>query len=170
MAKRFQFPLQTLLRQRELVEERRKRELADALRRVDEERLRLEDFRKEREATQTELNAVYRDASRFGEVVDVMRYMTMLDREIHASGERLKGLEAEADKRRAALVVAQRERRVVELVKERKFEEWKREVAREEQKRVDDMAIRAHDRALREAALEGAGDAPVHTDAGAKGE
>ena len=154
MAKRFQFPLQTLLRQRELMEERRKRELAEILRQIDEERLRLEDFRKEREAVQDDLNTVYREAGRFHEVGDVMRYMATVDREIHLSGERLRALEAEADKRRMALVVAQRERRVVELVKERKFEEWKYEVARDEQKRVDDMAVRAHDRALREAALE----------------
>jgi flagellar export protein FliJ len=121
---------------------------------VDEERLRLEGFRKEREAVQDDLNTAYREAGRFHEVGDVMRYMAAVDREIQLSGERLKVLEAEADRRRAALVVAQRERRVVELVKERQFEEWKYGVAREEQKRVDDMAVRARDRALREEALE----------------
>ena len=127
MARRFRFNLEGVLRYRGLLEDQRRREFAEASRRVEEERLRREELLGERAGIQDERSA-------------------------EESDRRRREYEVEAEKRRQNLVAASRDRRVMESLKDRRREDFLREEGRREQSALDELSIQARARRLAEEA------------------
>ncbi len=149
----FRFELDPVLRQREQVERERQLELAA----IDRERLALEgELRTTRSMIENERRELRRrlagDGGRFGAVREQALAAGALDR--RAAGiavnlaEVLEGLAAS----REVLVRASADRRAIELLRERRFELWRREQLRREQRELDDVVNGVSARRAQEAA------------------
>jgi flagellar FliJ protein len=153
MSTRFRFRLDPVLAHRErLVEECRRafalkeRDLADA--EAEAQRLQIE-----REAQRAALTA---DHARFD--VDRLRatyaHLAFLDRAIDEHAERVAACRAEAVRAQQQLVVAERDRKVLETLKERRYETFAADAAQADQLEVDDQNARRYARAQKHGANE----------------
>lgn len=150
MARRFRFNLEAILRHRERTEDARRREFAEANRMVEEERLRREDILRERSEMQDEIVRSFEEHAPFQSVVTSYHMVGRLEQAASESIRRQQALETELERRRAALVVARQETKMLETLKERRREEFVREQERVEQALLDELSIQARERRLRE--------------------
>ena len=138
---RFQFRLQTLLRLREAARDERREQLAEVMRIDDALRKQLTEL----EGFQTEARALLRlgvgrvDVDR---LLEAQRYEAVVALEIlHVERQRVTVAE-EMNKRREALVEADREFKVLEKLREKRLQEHGAEVLAQEMKVLDEAAGR----------------------------
>ena len=148
---RFRFELEPLLAvrrrkeraaQRTVAElERMRRELEDALRRQQELIMSGKTAVRERLVGRLEIDDL-RDHA--GVAIDHMRRAsrTLLD---------LAGVHKKLESARKELVEASRQRRVVELLRDRRYETWRRAIDRAEDAAIDELAVQAAARPARPA-------------------
>lgn len=140
---RFNFRLQTLLRLREQLRDQRREELAKAF----QADAMLADRRDSATLRLVALKEDYRAASGVGEVrVDRLlvsqRCEVALRVEIRQIEEQRRVLAEEIEKRRAALVEADRQVRVLEKLKAKQYERFLHEERLRENKEIDEVAGR----------------------------
>lgn len=150
MARRFKFNLSAVLRYRELMEDGKRREFAEANRLVEEERMRREDLQRERGEMQDEIVKSFQDRAPFQSIVSSYNMIGRLEQADVESRKRSLLLEAELEKRRQALVRARQETRMMETLKDRRREEFNREQDRIEQTLLDELSVQAKARRDRE--------------------
>ncbi len=155
MARRFRFNLEAVLRYREIMEDQKRRDFAEANRLVDEERLRREDILRERSGMQDEIVKSFQEQAPFQSVVASYHMVGRLEQAAAESLRRQQALEAERERRRALLVEARQETRMMETLKERRKEEFVREQEKIEQTLLDELSIQAKARREREEKLPG---------------
>ena len=138
---RFQFRLQTLLRLREAARDERREQLAEVMRIDDALRKQLAEL----EGLQSEARALQRlgvgrvDVDR---LLEAQRYEAVVALEIlHVERQRAAVAE-EMNKRREALVEADREFKVMEKLREKRLQEHGVEVLAQEMKVLDEVAGR----------------------------
>ncbi len=146
----FRFELDPVLRQRRAAEERRQREVAV----LERERLRLEGVIRGHQRGIDEERAAWRAGASVapGAAIDV----GMLRRQASASLGRtaaaqraaieLAGVLKRLESARALLLKAAGERRAMELLRESRFEAWRRAQARAEAAAMDDLVVMRHGR------------------------
>ncbi len=138
----FQFRLSTLLRLREAWRDERRTHLAEA---QQAEQLILDRIAEiERELADVERRSL--DAARPGVVnvdrlADSARYEMILKVERQSADQQRQAVAAEVQKRREVLVAADREVRVLEKLRDSQHERHRDEEARQEAKRLDEMAV-----------------------------
>jgi len=138
MAK-FKFNLDVVLRVREIREREVQKEYALALMKVEEAKREIARLRGMEQSAQQDLAVLGR------EIIDVKavrynrQYRFHLSLHILETIELLRGYAAEAEKVRLRLVEVTRERKVIEKLKERRYEEFVAELNRQERKVLDDM-------------------------------
>ena len=150
--KKFDFKLQKLLDLREAREQELKNELAALISQQNVERMK-----------QEELNSsiAYHSESIRGKMVDgtvtvqeTMMYEKFVDlsrRAITFADRKIEEMEPAVQEARGRLVIASREKKVVEKLKERQLEEYNYEMNREINKENDDMNQKIYMRRLLEA-------------------
>jgi len=155
MPKRFVFRLEALLTVKKNKEEEIKQRLAQKNREA-------EDVRREIEATQNQLKAFQSETketrkSGDGNVIAMRQsvaYRNQLKLDLLKAGQRLDDVMIAAYGINQELIKAAQERRAVEIIKEKRYEEWKRENAVAEQKFIDDLS---QQRFIRNARKDGGG-------------
>ena len=152
MARRYRFPLASLLRLRERTEEERKKEFALSLQAVRREEERRERLIADRGALQDDVVLLYRNKSPFYYITAAYRDIGQLAGEILRSEITQRQLEQASEEARQRLVEAQRDRKAMETLRDRRKEEYDRETERLEQAVLDEMSIRARAHRLTEAA------------------
>ena len=150
MARRFRFALKPVLRLREMVEGRKKKDFALANRAVDEERMRRQSMQHDREETQENVREVYAQGGDFERIVDMYRYINSLDLQLAKNSRKLADLNAVREQKRNDLVVAQKERKALELLEDKRREAHQRDSARQQQNELDAMAVQAKQHRERE--------------------
>ncbi|HON17029.1 MAG TPA: flagellar export protein FliJ [Spirochaetota bacterium] len=138
--KRFQFKLQKLLDLREAKEKEIKNELMKVLSEQNRER----NFQHELNEKIAEYEGKLSEMQKKGvfnpaEAMAILRFADVSRNAIVASEKRVQALEPEVQRIRERLVVASREKKVVEKLKERKLDEYNYELNREISKENDDM-------------------------------
>ncbi|MCA9283929.1 MAG: flagellar FliJ family protein [Phycisphaerales bacterium] len=140
---RFRFQLEPLLKARRRAEEQRQIELA----RLEAERTRLEHLIRQRQEDLSEGREALRgvlvgrlDAAALrlhaGSAVQVMR-------QGHQLVLRMAGVTKSIVRAREALAEAAKQRRAIELLRERRFEEWRQGLDRAENNALDELAVMA---------------------------
>jgi flagellar FliJ protein len=138
---RFKFRLATLLKLREAVRDERRAELAQAYRADDV-------LNKLLEQTRTELNSLEdqcRKAAGPGTIdidrlIEAQRYEIILKLQQRHLNEQRGRLAAEIERRRVALLAANREVRILEKLRERQLEQYQQAENRLDVKRLDEIA------------------------------
>lgn len=139
----FQFRLATLLRLREVAREERRSQLAEALRLVDQLRSRqqeIEELVRETKHLQTPA-AGGLDADR---LLNATRYELVLRAEQRALQMQEAALAGEVEKRREALVAANREVRALELLRDKQKEAYLAQEDGRARKELDEIAVRRY--------------------------
>lgn len=138
---KFKFRLATLLRLRESARDQRRSQLAEA---YQAEEAILEQRRQVRDAID-ELMRECRDVAGPGELdldrlLDARRYEVTLRAEHRDLTEKHEAVRAEVDRRRQALVEANRSVRVLELLRDRQLEQHREEERIQQIKELDEIA------------------------------
>ena len=150
MARRFRFNLEAVLRYREITEDQKRRDFAQATRMAEEERARREDIQRERGEIQDEIVKSFQEQAPFQSIVSFYHLVGRLDQATLESLKRSAVLEIDREKKRQVLVAARQDTRMMETLKERRREEFIREQDRLEQGTLDELAVQAKTRRDRE--------------------
>ena len=139
--KKFTFRLEALLTVKKNTEEEIKRRLAIKNREAEEVRQEIERVQGRLKDFQSDEKATRRGG---GEDVQSMRnsvaYRNALKLELLRAGQKLDDVVVGIYGINQELIKAAQERRAVEIIKEKRFDEWKRENAVAEQKFLDDLS------------------------------
>jgi len=138
--KKFSFELQTLLAIRARKEDEIKLQLAEKNRqisdcnteliRINDELKHLQVSEKQKRKTQNSVMALRYSVA----------YRHKLKQDLLKTGRKIDDLNADVYKIQILLVNATKERRAIELIKEKRFQEWKKEYDSEQQKVTDDIS------------------------------
>ncbi len=147
--KKFRFSLQRLLDIREARETEVKHELMKVLSLQNVERVRQDEIR----AKISRYEVQYSERLKKGvfstdEVMSLMRYSDVSRNAIIESDRRIEELQPEVDRIREKLVVASRDKKIVEKLKDRKYEEFEYEFNREQAKENDDINQKLYHRKI----------------------
>ena len=138
--KKFRFTLQRLLDIREARETEVKNELMKVLSLQNKERILQEELRMKISRYEVQYSErIKKGHFSAEEVMSMMRYSDVARKAIIEAERRIEGLQPEVDRIREKLVVASREKKIVEKLKERKYVEFEYEFNKEMAKENDDM-------------------------------
>ncbi|MBT8485263.1 MAG: hypothetical protein HKO59_17620 [Phycisphaerales bacterium] len=139
---RFRFRLEALLTARQEIERRHQREVAD----FERQRRDLEDTLRRHQQFITEGQAALRDRLVGAIEVDKLRTHAGTTLQLMRAAQRLVLEAAEVHQRleeaRARLASAAADRRAIELLRERRYEAWRRKIERAEDALIDELANR----------------------------
>jgi len=142
MAGRFKFSLEPVLDHRERIEDTRKREFGAAQRAAMQAEAHRQQLVDRRDAIRgrlqnghNELDAVELRAS--------YTHLDYLDRAIAAAGGRVAAAQANEDRARGMLIIATKDKKVLETLKTRRRETYDTELAQAAQRDLDDSNARA---------------------------
>ncbi|MBD3316198.1 MAG: flagellar export protein FliJ [Chitinivibrionales bacterium] len=140
--RRFRFPLQALLELRSREEEAVKLELGEKNRlvvRAQSELKTLHDQLKEFQSSERAVRAETHD-------IVALRHSVAFRHQLKAgmirTARHIEELRGEAETVRQRLVAATRKRRAIELIRDRRYREWRREYNAREQSRIDEISQR----------------------------
>ena len=143
--KKFRFGLDSVLSYRQQVLEGRQNEYGKAMRRVQEQRMRLEAVQQRYQET----NQQFREEAAAGiSIADAMGFevgLRALEREIARETKALRDLEAEAEKRRIQMLQAHQDVAMLEKLKEKKQEDYRKAEQKQDELFIDELvsAVRA---------------------------
>lgn len=141
---RFRFRLATLLRLRVAARDERRAQLADAYRAVQILEQRMQEIDNDlADARAAAANAVHTGAVDVDYLVNAHRYQLVLGAQRKGLETQHKQIMEEVDRRRLALVEADRQVRVLEKLREKKLREYEHLEARRDTKLMDELAARA---------------------------
>lgn len=147
--KKFQFKLQKLLDIREAREKEVKNELAALLNIQNAERMKQEEYRRKMAGEREKFTAKLKSGKfSYAESLMFERFIEFANMVIKAAQDRIDSMEGEISRVRMKLVEASREKKVVERLKERQWEEYQYEVNREIAKENDDANQKLYVRKL----------------------
>ena len=141
MAKKFNFRLQPLLRLREFEEDKKKKAFAEANRALAEEVERREQLANERKQMIENVREAYSTGAPFEQVLDHYKSMNQVEYTLRKGMPLLKQLEHEVERTRAELMEAKREKKVIEIVKEKRKNEYMQQLDKEEQQQIDEISM-----------------------------
>lgn len=147
--KKFKFNLAALLRIRKRLEERMRQEFSDQKRRVDTQQNRLNQLVRDRENAdrQLRLNKVEQVSMALMRSMD--EYLQHVQKSVHQAEAELELLKDELKKRREAMIKAQQDVTVLEKIKETRLQDYQKELSKQEQAFLDEMAISKQSKAKR---------------------
>lgn len=146
--KPFEFRLQTLLKLRQGERDQRRSELAEAFHAFDILEHQEDDLRTQHEdavVQKTKLQAVGQIA--VDQIIDHQRFQLLVAAQIKQIGSQKQRIQEEIERRREALVEADRDVRALEKLKEKQFEKYTQAMARDEVKEFDEIAMQRNVRA-----------------------
>jgi len=143
--RRFHFTLEALLQLRKRKEDEVKRELAHKNREISQ-------MQAEVKRVGAEIGELQRDSrsARSGTTISVtdlrtwVAYRHKLMHDLAASGRRVEVLRGELGAIRTRLIQATKETRAVEILKDNRFAEWKKEYNSQQQEFTDDVSQKLH--------------------------
>ncbi len=147
--KKFRFTLQRLLDIREARETEVKHELMKVLGLQNLERILQEEMRTKISRYEVQYSErLKKGVFSAEEVMSLMRYSDVSRNAIIESDRRIEALQPEVDRIREKLVIASRDKKIVEKLKDRKYEEYEYEYNREQAKENDDINQKLYHRKL----------------------
>lgn len=137
--KKFKFKLETVLKVKIRVEELRQKELKEAEVRREQARRQLIQRQEEVQATVANYREQFQASIDLNKANDYHRFLLWLNKQVELAMQRLEQCEQEVRERRLKLMEATREKKVLEKLKEKAYEEYKAEELREEIKFLDEL-------------------------------
>jgi flagellar FliJ protein len=134
----FNFRLQPVLKYRKQLEERLMLEFADRKRNLDYEKETLKKLRRERADLISRLKKMGESKLSAAHASIYLYYISHIKDEENHREEIICQIEEELEEKRTKLVNASRKRRILEIIKEKKLEEYRLSLISREQKELDE--------------------------------
>lgn len=135
------FRMESVLRHRKHLEDAAQTAFAASLRQWVQARRTLEDLSRKRQQYQQELKRKMQANARADELVRYQRYLGRLDQEIESQAGIVEALEVEKEEKRAALLAALKDCKVLEKLKAHYLETEARDQRAQEQKLMNEAAV-----------------------------
>lgn len=135
----FKFRLQTLLKLKEQFEKNAKNELGVAIMKLEEEKSKLRVIEDNIDITTNDFREACSGVIRPEKIKDLKAYLEHLQLARDKQKENVKRQQRNVDIIRERLVEIMRERKVLENLKEKDFQEYLKEEAKKEQQQVDEL-------------------------------
>jgi flagellar protein FliJ len=146
--KKFVFKLDTLLKVKKAKEDEVKRRLAKKNREAETVRSEIETVQNELKNFQSNVKEQRRGGvESVADLRQSVSYRNALKLKLLKAGQKLDNVMISAYGINQELIKAAQERRAVEIIKEKRYEEWKKENAAAEQKFIDDLSQQMYVRA-----------------------
>ncbi len=142
MAERFK--LESVLRHRKHLEEIAQKVFSESRRKWDRARGALEAMTRNRRQYRRELKIKMAAATGTGELLLYHRYLGRLEKEIAAQNALVEVLATEKEEKRTQLLVALKNRKMIEKLKDRQMQEAAHQAQTQEQKHLDESAVNRH--------------------------
>jgi flagellar FliJ protein len=142
---RFHFPLHTLLRWKQSLEEHSQMKLAEMAIRLRAQEEMIEKLTLKRLGYEQKLKEKFRGGLRAGEYALYRQFGEDSRRELFSQEERKRKIIREMDRERETLVSLTKEKKILEKLKEKQFRKFKYEAEKADQKAVDEITILKHD-------------------------
>ena len=138
---RFQFGLQKVLDLREQQEREQARALADAERRMETARKRLEEVREIRDAEAQKLMRAHGESRRVGHLHNLNRAIEQLSERVTGAEAACREASRKVESTRSDLLDAMTQRQVMDTLREKKESAWRLAMKGDEQRRMDELAL-----------------------------
>jgi flagellar protein FliJ len=137
---KFKFSLEKVLRQRELQESLAQKDFAEAQNQLNDEIAKLQNMIQIKEDSIRERNQLVQNTQTWGvSVQQINQFLLGQDLRIKQQNQRLSEFEKVVEAKREILRKASVEVKIIEKLKEKKLEEFKREFERKEQNELDEL-------------------------------
>lgn len=144
MAKKFQYKLQSVLRYREMLEGDAKRIFARANQAVEEQKAKERSLQEERLGLQDDLREISQGGEiPFSQLVNTLKYIGGLEMGIASVQREAERLRREAEVSRLAFITIRRDRRALEILKEKRYKDYLKEEDRQQQLTLDELSLRS---------------------------
>jgi len=137
----FRFNLETLLKYRTMLEERAALEFSEKVRVLEKEKKILEDITRERGAVMLQFLEKQRGDLSSADVATFVSYIHELKRRQQEQDAIVRRAAAETEQKRRALVEAMKKRKVMETLREKKFQAYRSDRQLKEFKEMDEIGI-----------------------------
>lgn len=141
--KKFQYRLQSILRIKEHIEKERQKEFAAATQQVQNQVQSLKQVDQLQSSTCNRQRQSSNRSISLAEMLVYTRYLVKLKRDRITGNEMLKALNQTAEEKRASLVVAAKERKIYQKLRERRKEDFDKESEAVARKESDEIAANA---------------------------
>jgi len=138
--KRFHYRLNKVLEVKKILEKKRAKELADAIKAFNRQQDSLNRLRAQREGLFEEMKTRISGVLSLHELTAYYSYIGRLTYEMFQQRSRLEELRRRVDDQRDRYFAANREKQILERLKERKYVDYLYEIGREEQSFLDEIA------------------------------
>jgi len=144
MAKKFKFRLEAVLKYRQMVEDEQKRAFATANAAVEEKRHQAEELDRERLETVQGLRGITEQGSiNMRTLNDTLRFIGNLEMGAMNARQEEERLRQQMENIRQQFVAARRDKRAVEVLKDKRKAAYAFEAAKEFQTQLDEVSLRA---------------------------
>lgn len=146
----FQFSLEPVLEYRKVIEEKRQRELSQALDALSKLETEKQSLMGGLDKNRDELRRALREGQSYANRLLFENWLNWADARLSRLEGELRTRRAEAEKRRRALAEAAKQTMIMDKLKEHERTEWQRSADRAEQRMFDEVALREFAAARRE--------------------
>lgn len=140
--KKFNFRLQRVIEVREVKKKQCQRELAGSQAELARREELLAEAARESQASSEGLRKALKSPSKAGQLMALEGWRNRQEQEVQARRDQTEEQRLEVDRRRAALILAAKEKKALDRLKERRLEEHRGETLREEQAFLDELGCR----------------------------
>ncbi|WP_276206987.1 flagellar export protein FliJ [Natranaerobius trueperi] len=141
--KKFHFSLDRVLRVKEINEDKKKDEFQRAQKYKDQIEKQLNELKQSKESIIKELNDTQKNPVQIQYLKTYHNYLSSLDEQITNQSYKLQIAEKELKHVRQEWIDAKQEKRVLEKLKERHYQEFRKESLKQEQKVLDEMTVQS---------------------------
>ena len=142
----FYFKLQTVLTQRELIEQQRKRDLALCLKQRNDLYTELRSMQQTITDSKQQMRDSLVGSVNLQDVGQFARFSGQTTSHAYAIVKRIAMAEKQANEARDSLREATRSRKVIEILRDRQYQQWRQQHERRELAQLDETAIQQHRR------------------------
>lgn len=143
---RFKFKLKPVLDYRRSIEDRMMTAFAEKARRLEMEKETLEGLRRKKSSLVRRFGDMQKKTMKADDVARLVSFLDRLREEERAQEARVRDAAAEAEERRKELLEAVKQRKVLEILKERQERDHRQITARKELSRLDEFGIDRYQR------------------------
>ncbi len=146
MAKKFKFRLESVLKYRKIIEDEKKREFAEANKAVEEQRMKIRELEEDRQDLIESIRDMREGKSNekihMSGMVDAMLIVGGIEMGIITANNEVQRLSKEVAGKRQAFVESQRDKKAIEILKDKRKKTYLHELETEQQQLLDELSIR----------------------------
>jgi flagellar FliJ protein len=146
----YKFTLEPVLNHRKIIEEELQKELADLKRRLVDEKRKLETYERAKSRSLAELQQKQEEGITAPEILLYESFIERLSRDLDKQKERVLGAEQKVDQKLEDLVAATKRRKTLDKLKEKGLEKYRRELLKNEQDFLNEVAVNRFNRRMNE--------------------